>query len=166
VLDALRDKIGAPEWREKFKGVFTKASAFGDDLVLLKPMTYMNLSGESVQPASAFHKIAPANVLVIHDEIDLPFGDVRLKSGGGHAGNNGIRSVIEHLGTPDFLRIRVGVGRPPLGDRRDAADWVLSDFDPVETAELPEQIERTLDAVQRVVQDGVSAAMNVVNTKK
>jgi PTH1 family peptidyl-tRNA hydrolase len=165
-VDVIRSDIGAPEWREKYKGVFTKGAGYEGELVLLKPMTYMNLSGESVQPASALLKVAPKNIVVLHDEIDLPFGDVRLKVGGGHAGHNGLRSIIDRLGTADFHRVRIGVGRPPPGFRGEVADWVLSDFDAVETAELPAILERAADAVKRLVRDGPQAAMNAVNTRK
>lgn len=165
VVDLIRERIGAPEWREKWKGVFTKGAGFEDELTLLKPMTYMNLSGESVQPATAFLKISAENVVVVHDEIDLPFADVRLKSGGGHAGHNGLRSIIERLGTPDFFRVRVGVGRPPPGDRRDVADWVLSDFDAIESAELSGVLDRSALAVQRLIADGPKSAMNVINAR-
>jgi peptidyl-tRNA hydrolase, PTH1 family len=162
VVDVLRSEIGAPDWREKFKGRVAKSTAFGDELVLLEPLTYMNLSGESVQPCAAFHKIDPKNIVVVHDEIDLPFGDVRLKFGGGHAGHNGLRSITEHIG-PDFHRVRIGVGRPAFGE---VADYVLSDFSSIETAELLGKIERATDAIARLVKDGPQSAMNVINTKK
>jgi PTH1 family peptidyl-tRNA hydrolase len=119
-----------------------------------------------VQPASAFLKIAPVDVIVVHDELDLPWRDVRLKFGGGHAGNNGVRSVAQRLGTPDFVRVRVGIGKPPAGFRGRGADWVLSNFDPVERAELPDVIERAVDAITRVIDQGLGPAMNAVNTRK
>jgi PTH1 family peptidyl-tRNA hydrolase len=161
-VDALASDLGAPEWRDKWKGRTTKAG----DVTLLEPMTFMNLSGESVQPAAAFLKAAPTDILVVHDELDLPFGDVRLKMGGGHAGHNGLRSIIECLGSPDFARLRVGIGRPPAGFRGDVADWVLSNFDPVETAELPDVLDRGKAAIRRVLKDGIVPAMNVTNTRK
>jgi PTH1 family peptidyl-tRNA hydrolase len=161
-VDRLRDERALPDWKEKFSGVFTR----GDELMLLKPMTYMNVSGDSVQPAAAFVKVDPAHVVVLHDELDLPFGDVRLKSGGGHAGHNGLRSIIGRLGTPDFLRVRIGIGRPPPGFRGDVADFVLSDFDASERAELPDVLERALTAVKTLVEKGPAAAQNLVNTRK
>ena len=127
----------------------------------------MNLSGDSVQPAAAFLKVAPADVIVVHDELDLPWRDVRLKVGGGHAGHNGLRSIIQRLGTPDFVRVRVGIGKPPAGFRGDGADWVLSSFDAVERAELPDVVDarrRRGPAGARAT--GLAAAMNAVNTKK
>jgi peptidyl-tRNA hydrolase, PTH1 family len=167
VADALREAGGWPDYRPKFSGVWTRgALAGGAPIALLKPRTFMNLSGDSVQPAAAFLKVAPADVVVVHDELDLPWSDVRLKVGGGHAGNNGVRSIIQRLGTPDFVRVRVGIGKPPPGFRGGGADWVLSDFDAVERAELPDVIARALDAIRRVAEDGIAAAMNAVNTKK
>jgi PTH1 family peptidyl-tRNA hydrolase len=167
VADALRESAGWPDYRQKFSGVWTRgALASGAALALLKPQTYMNLSGDSVQPAAAFLKVAPADVIVVHDELDLPWSDVRLKVGGGHAGNNGVRSIIQRLGTPDFVRVRVGIGKPPPGFRGGGADWVLSDFDAVERAELPDVVARAIDAVRRVAEDGLAAAMNAVNTRK
>ena len=177
VVDRIRNEHALPEWKEKFSGVFTRGPAFGSangDVVLLKPMTFMNLSGDSVQPASAFVKVDPAHVVVVHDELDLAFGDVRLKMGGGHAGHNGLRSIIGRLGTPDFLRVRVGIGRPRRGHDEtdsagfsgDVADYVLSDFDSSERAELPDVLARAISAVQTLVEKGPSAAQNVVNTRK
>ena len=151
-----------PDFREKFSGLFAK----GDAITVLAPQTFMNLSGDSVQPAAAFLKVEPGRIVVVHDELDLPWKDVRLKVGGGHAGHNGLRSIIARLGTPEFVRVRVGVGRPPPGFRGDVADWVLSDFDAIERAELPDVVDRACAAVEKVVAEGAAAAMNAVNTKK
>lgn len=164
--DAIREREGLPDFKEKFSGVYSRGPAFSKEIVLLEPMTFMNLSGDSVQPASAFFKVAPSEIVVVHDELDVPFGEVRLKFGGGHAGHNGLRSIIERMGTPDFLRVRVGIGRPPPGFKGDVADFVLQDFDASEKAELPDVIARAIDAVARLAKDGPTAAMNVVNTKK
>jgi PTH1 family peptidyl-tRNA hydrolase len=162
VADEIRASLGLPDYKEKFSGVFSK----GDDLALLKPMTFMNLSGDSVQPCAAFLKVAVKDIVVVHDELDLPFGDVRLKQGGGHAGHNGLRSTMERLGSPDFARVRVGIGRPPPGFRGEVADYVLGDFDPVERAELPDVVGRALAAIRRVIQEGIAAAMNVTNARQ
>ena len=159
-VERLRDERGLPAWKEKFSGVFSRA----DELMLLEPMTFMNLSGDSVQPAAAFVKVDPAHVIVLHDELDLPFGDVRLKVGGGHAGHNGLRSIIQRLG-PDFVRVRIGVGRPPPGFRAEVADYVLSDFDASERAELPDVLARAIAAVTAVLEKGLTAAQNAVNTR-
>ena len=166
VADALRLETGWPDFRQKFSGLFTRGPLEGQDVALLKPQTFMNLSGDSVQPAAAFFKVAAQQIVVIHDELDLAWREMRLKVGGGHAGNNGVRSLIERLGDPDFVRVRVGIGKPPAGFRGDGADWVLSNFDPIERAELPDMIARAVDAVRRVVRDGPAAAMNVVNTAR
>ncbi len=159
--DELRSSLGLPDYKEKFSGVWTR----GDALALLKPLTYMNLSGDSAQPCAAFLKVAISDIIVLHDELDLPFGDVRLKQGGGHAGHNGLRSLIERLGSPDFVRVRIGIGRPPPGFRGEVADYVLSDFDPVEKAELPAVVTRVLAATKKVLAEGPQAAMNTVNQK-
>jgi peptidyl-tRNA hydrolase, PTH1 family len=164
VADALREAHGWPDYKQKFSGVWTRGVLDGQDIALLKPQTYMNLSGDSVQPAAAFFKVERAQIIVIHDELDLAWDEVRLKFGGGHAGNNGIRHIIERLG-PDFVRVRVGIGKPPPGFRGDGADWVLSGFSAVERAELPDVAGRAMGAVERVVRDGLAAAMNAVNTK-
>ncbi len=170
VVERLARSHGLPDLKEKFSGVWTKGElAIGgarQPVALLEPQTYMNLSGDSVQPAAAFLKVAPANVIVVHDELDLPWKDVRLKVGGGHAGHNGLRSIIQRLGTPEFVRVRVGIGRPPPGFKGDVADFVLQDFDAIERSELPDVVERAVAAVEKVVASGVAAAMNAVNTKK
>jgi PTH1 family peptidyl-tRNA hydrolase len=164
--DALRRGEGWPDFKQKFSGAWTRGTLEGEDVALLKPQTYMNLSGDSVQPAAAFLKVPSRQIIVVHDELDLPWKDVRLKAGGGHAGNNGIRSIVQRLGDPEFFRVRVGIGKPPAGFRGDGADWVLSNFDAIEKAELPEIVERAVDAVRRVVRDGPAVAMNLVNTRK
>lgn len=165
-LDAVREELGIPAFREKFSGAFTRGDALGAAVALLKPMTFMNLSGQSVQAAMAFLKIEPADVLVLHDELDLAFADVRIKAGGGHAGHNGLRSLIEQIGSPDFVRIRIGVGRPAPGFRGEVADYVLSSFEPSERAELPEVVARAAFAVRMTLTLGVQAAMNRVNAKE
>jgi PTH1 family peptidyl-tRNA hydrolase len=165
VVDALRERHGLPDFKEKFSGVWSRGPANGNDVVLLKPQTFMNVSGDSVQPASAFFKVDVSEIVVVHDELDIPFGEVRLKQGGGHAGHNGLRSIIDRMGSPDFVRVRVGIGRPPAGFKGDVADFVLQDFDGVERAEVPDVVTRACDAIDRVLKDGVKAAMNVINTK-
>src|SRR5215472_17050057 len=164
-VDELCRAEGFPDWRGKFSGLWTKGIVVDRDVVLLKPQTYMNLSGESVEPAAAFLKVDPGDVLVVHDELDLPFGDVRLKLGGGHAGHNGLRSIIERLGTADFVRVRVGIGRPPADFLGEMADYVLRDFDPSERAELPGVLGRAVTALKLVLAEGVAAAMTVVNKR-
>jgi PTH1 family peptidyl-tRNA hydrolase len=164
-VDAMAGAASGLVWKEKFGGVFARGELFGHPTLLLKPMTFMNLSGDSVQPALAFTKAAIEEVIVVHDELDVPFGEVRLKVGGGHAGHNGLRSIIERCASPDFVRVRIGIGRPPPGFRGDVADYVLHDFDPSEKAELPGVIEKAVDATRKVVTLGAAAAMNAVNAK-
>jgi PTH1 family peptidyl-tRNA hydrolase len=166
VVDALCRRAGLPDFKEKFSGVWTKGDLFGHPVALLKPMTYMNLSGDSVQPAAAFLKVAPSDIIVVHDELDLAWKDVRVKVGGGHAGHNGLRSMIQRLGTPDFVRVRVGIGKPGPGFQGDTADWVLSSFDAMERAEWPDVEARATQAVRTILEDGPGPAMNVANQKK
>ncbi|MBS2018453.1 MAG: aminoacyl-tRNA hydrolase [Deltaproteobacteria bacterium] len=147
VVSRLAAKHSLGDFKEKWSALWTKGDAFA----VLMPQTFMNLSGDSVQPAAAFLKVAPANVVVVHDELDIPWKDVRLKVGGGHAGHNGLRSIIGRLGTPDFKRIRVGVGRPPPGWKGDVADYVLADFDAMERAELPDVVDRAVTMVENAI---------------
>jgi PTH1 family peptidyl-tRNA hydrolase len=168
VVEHLARTHGMPDFKEKFSGVWTKGDlGVGSTrfpVALLKPGTFMNLSGDCVQPAAAFLKVEPKAIIVVHDELDLPWRDVKLKLGGGHAGHNGLRSLIDRLGVPDFVRVRVGVGRPPAGFKGDVADFVLQNFDTMESVELPEVIDRACAAVEAVVAKGAQAAMNALNT--
>jgi peptidyl-tRNA hydrolase, PTH1 family len=165
VVDAIREEEGWPDYKAKFAGVWTRGSLGGEAVALLKPQGYMNLSGESVQPAAAFLKVGMDHVIVVHDELDLVWKDIRIKAGGGHAGHNGVRSIIERLGDPGFVRVRVGIGSPARNGR-DAADWVLSNFDPVERAESPEVVSAAAVAVRGIIKDGVAKAMNRANTAR
>ena len=127
-------------------------------VVLAKPMTYMNLSGGPVAALRQFYKIAPAQVLALHDELDLPFGQVRAKFGGGEGGHNGLRSMSQSLGTKDYARTRFGIGRPP--GRQDPADFVLSDFSSVQRKELDFLIDRAADIAEAIMTNGVEWAQN------
>lgn len=164
-VDALASEAQAEAFREKFSGVYARAELGGEQAILLKPMTYMNESGRCVQPAMAFFKVTPAGLIVIHDELDLPFADVRLKFGGGHAGHNGLRSIMAQVGGGEFGRVRIGVGRPPAGFRGEVADYVLSSFDAVERAALPDCLKQSVQSVLEVATRGFDAAMNVRNTR-
>lgn len=165
VLDELASAHAAETFRKKFSGEYAEAIIEGRSAYLLRPETYMNESGRSVQPAAAFFDIEPANIIALHDELDLPFGEVRIKVGGGHAGHNGLRSIIRHLGSPDFVRVRIGIGRPPAGFKGEVADYVLSSFDASERAELPDVIAKAADAVRKIATLGVQRAMNEVNMR-
>jgi len=157
VVDELARRWGAPSFRDKFKGEFAKVAVGDEDVVLLKPMAYMNLSGEAVQAAMQFFKVPLGRVLCVHDELDLEFGVVRLKIGGGTAGHNGLRSMVEHCGGPDFVRCRVGIGRP---DRGRPEHYVLSDFNSLERVELGMVLELAADTAETAVREGARQAMN------
>ena len=150
-------------WRAKFSGQMAEVRAGSERLALLKPGTYMNDSGRSVGPAAAFFKLGPADVLVVHDEGDFDLGRLELKEGGGLAGHNGLRSIADHLGTQEFLRLRIGVGRPERGDPRPLADWVLANFEPHEHAE--QIVARAADAVEALVADGLTQAQARINVR-
>jgi PTH1 family peptidyl-tRNA hydrolase len=165
VIDRLAARAGDPAFSSKFRGQFAKAELSGKPLGLLKPETYMNESGKSVQPAVQFFKLQPSAVLLIHDELDLAFGDVRLKQGGGDAGNRGVRSVTESIG-PDTVRLRIGIGKPPPEFRGDTADFVLQGFAQTERTELDSVLDRAADAVVLVATQGISAAMNATNQRR
>lgn len=162
VVDHLADDLGV-SFREKFKGEVGKGRLRTEDVVLLKPMTFMNLSGESVQKAMAFYKIPLENVIVVHDELDLDEGTIRIKQGGGTAGHNGLKSIVQHCGGPDFVRIRYGVGRPRGGQA--TANYVLSDFNADEMAVLSDGIANAIKRVEAVIRLGISDAMNRYNRK-
>ena len=148
-------------WKSKFNGKLAEIRIDGHKVALLKPETYMNDSGRSVGSAMRFFKLEPGSVLVVHDEGDLPLGRLQARIGGGLAGHNGLRSVAAHLGTPDFLRLRVGVGRPERGDRRSLADYLLADFEPHEDAER--LVAAAADAVELLDAEGLDAAQRAVN---
>jgi peptidyl-tRNA hydrolase, PTH1 family len=151
-------------WRSKFNGRLAEVRIEGHKLALLKPETYMNDSGKSVRSAMQFFKLEPDRVLVVHDESDLELGRLQVRHGGGLAGHNGLRSVAQQLGTPEFLRLRVGVGRPGRGDRRPLADYVLDDFRPDEDPDA--LVAAAADAVELLDADGLDAAQRVVNTRR
>ena len=150
-------------WKGKFSGRVADLRIDGRRMAVLKPETYMNDSGRSVGAAVRFYKLPPESLLVVHDEIDFEPGRLQARRGGGLAGHNGLRSIAAHLGTPDFLRLRVGVGRPERGDRRDPADYVLSDFEPADDADA--LVARAADAVETLVRDGLDAAQQQFNER-
>ena len=148
-------------WRGKFSGRLAEVRIDGHRVALLKPETYMNESGRAVRAAVDFFKLAPDAVLVVHDEGDFDVGRLQARLGGGLAGHNGLRSVAQHLGTPDFLRLRIGVGRPERGDRRSLADFVLSDFEPHEDVDAI--VARAADAVETLDAEGLESAQRRFN---
>ncbi|MDX2054329.1 MAG: aminoacyl-tRNA hydrolase [Polyangiaceae bacterium] len=154
------------EWRQKFQGEIAQIELGGQKLTLLKPLTYMNESGQSVGPAAKFFKVEPRDVVVVHDELDLPLGTVRIKQGGGDAGHNGLRSIRAHLGTGDFIRIRLGIGRPPPTFRGEIADYVLQGFPLADQGARDTMAEQAALALELIVERGLSSAMNTVNQRK
>jgi len=154
VVDELARRHGA-SFRGKFSGRLAETRLGERRIALLEPETYMNESGRSIAPAARYFKVEADSVLVVHDDVDLEFGRVQARLGGGLAGHNGLRSVAQALGTQEFLRLRLGVGRPARGDRRPVADYVLSPFEPDEDVET--MISRGADAVESLVADGLEA---------
>ena len=162
VVDELAHRHGG-SWRGKFSGRIAEIRLDGHKVALLKPETYMNESGRSIAAAAGFFKVEPESVLVVHDESDLELGRLQLRLGGGLAGHNGLRSVAQSLKTPEFMRLRVGVGRPERGDPRPLADWVLSDFEPHDDADA--LVSHAADAVETLDAEGVERAQATVNRR-
>ena len=162
VLDELARRHGG-SWRSKFSGSLAEVRLGDAKLALLKPETYMNESGRSVGPAAAFFKLEPSEVLVVHDEGDFDLGRLELKVGGGLAGHNGLRSIARELGTQDFLRLRIGVGRPERGDPRPLADWLLANFEPHDDPDA--LVARAADAVELLLAEGVERTQLQVNRR-
>src|SRR6476619_2077410 len=160
VLDELARRHSG-SWRSKFSGSLAEIRLGDLRLALLKPETYMNDSGRSVGAAVRFFKVEPEQVLVVHDDVDLESGRLQARAGGGLAGHNGLRSLAQHLGSQDFLRLRIGIGRPGRGDPRPVADWVLSPFTPEEDPEA--LVGRGADAVETIARDGLEAAQQRFN---
>jgi len=160
VVDELARRHGG-SFRSKFSGQFSETRLDDLKLALLKPETYMNVSGQSIGAARKFFKVDPADVLVVHDDVDLEPGRLQAKFGGGLAGHNGLRSIAQALGTNDFLRLRIGVGRPGRGDRRSVADYVLGGFEP--EVDLDVLIGRSADAVETMARDGLEEAQRRYN---
>jgi PTH1 family peptidyl-tRNA hydrolase len=162
VADELARRHGG-SWKSKFSGQIAEIRLDGHKVALLKPETYMNDSGVAVGAAARFYKLEPSEVLVVHDEGDFELGRLEVKVGGGLAGHNGLRSIAQVLGTNDFLRLRIGVGRPERGDPRPLADWVLANFEPHDNAE--ELVASAADAVEALVAEGLKPAQARINTR-
>ncbi|HEX2295305.1 MAG TPA: aminoacyl-tRNA hydrolase [Actinomycetota bacterium] len=162
-VDVLLDRAGGRLKSHKSGCLVAEVSMRGERVVLARPTTYMNESGRPVRALLRWYKQPVENLVVVHDEIDIPFGEVRVKSGGGTAGHNGLGSIVNHLGSKDFARVRVGVGRPP--GAKAAAGHVLAGFSAGERKELPFLLVTAADAVESIVGDGVERAMNEFNTR-
>ena len=160
VADELARRHGG-SFRSKFSGRVTEVRLGDRRLALLKPETYMNESGRSVGAAARFYKVPPGQTLLVHDDVDLEEGRLQARLGGGLAGHNGLRSIAQHLGTNDFLRLRIGVGRPGRGDRRPVADYVLSPFDPA--FDVDALVARAADAVEQLAAEGLEATQRAFN---
>ena len=158
VADELAARVGGKFEAHKAGAEVLEGRLAGERIVLVKPRSYMNVSGGPVVGTAKFYSAPQENLVVIHDELDLPFGTVRLKLGGGENGHNGLRSITKSLGSKEYHRVRFGIGRPP--GRRDPADFVLRDFSSVERKELAFEIDRCADAVEALVGRGLEAAQN------
>lgn len=162
VADELAERQNAPIQRLKFKALTNLLTISGEKVLVMKPVTYMNLSGEAVGEAARFYKLPPERVLVITDDVSLPVGKLRIRKGGSAGGHNGLKSIIQHLGTDQFPRIKVGVGQKPHPDY-DMADWVLSKFAGEDLKTITEAIRKAADAVECLIQEGPDKAMNRFN---
>ncbi len=172
VIDRFAKSIGAPPYKEKFSGQFSRARHAGSNVNLLKPTTFMNLSGQSVVSAANFYRIPPENLIIIHDELDLPLGTIRLKEGGGTGGHKGLASVQEQLGKSNFIRIRLGIGRPESDEEdltrersSNISNYVLDNFTKQEEGVLVKILSRSDEAVECVMRRGITAAMNEFNKR-
>ncbi|MDX6475010.1 MAG: peptidyl-tRNA hydrolase, family [Gaiellaceae bacterium] len=163
VVDELARRHGGA-WRAKFNGRLAEIRIDGHKVALLKPETFMNDSGRAVQAAMKFFKLDPDAVLVVHDEGDFDLGRLQARIGGGLGGHNGLRSISRQLGTPDFMRLRVGVGRPERGDPRQLADFLLADFRPEDDADR--LVQAAADAVETLDAEGLEAAQRAINGKR
>jgi PTH1 family peptidyl-tRNA hydrolase len=162
VADVLAGRLRASFKRDRSRAAVATGRLAGWPVTLAKPQTFMNLSGGPVASLRSFFKLPPGRIVVVHDELDIPFGTIRLKLGGGDNGHNGLRSVTSALGTRDYFRVRVGIGRPP--GRMDPADFVLHDFSAAEKKLVPELLERSADAVEALLERGLAAAQNEFHT--
>ena len=161
LIDRLVVRLNARGMKVQSKAIVTTATYEDHKLILAKPQTYMNLSGQSAQGLLNFYKLPMENMLVAHDDLDLPFGTIRIRPGGGPGGQKGMASTIERLGTKDFPRLRIGIGRPP--GRMDPAAYVLQDFSRDEMKTLSEIVDRAAEAALTFVVEGLNKAMNKYN---
>lgn len=164
VIDILADRIGICVDEKKHRALCGRGVLEGQKVILLKPQTYMNLSGESVRAAADFYKAEPKNIIVVYDDISLEPGQLRIRGKGSAGGHNGIKNIIAHLGTQEFLRVKVGIGEKPKG--MDLADYVLSHFSQGERESMREAYKEAAEAVAVMVGQGIDEAMNRFNGKK
>jgi PTH1 family peptidyl-tRNA hydrolase len=164
MLDHFAEKNNLTFTDSKWKALVSKAVVWDESVVLLKPQTFMNLSGMAVAQAVNFYKLQPANIIVIHDDLDMEFGRLKIVSGGGDGGHKGIRSIIEHLGTKNFPRIKIGIGRPPTPVPPDK--YVLSTFNSEEKKMIEQKMSLVIEGLRVSLQQGISAAMTFINRKR
>jgi len=162
VVEVLASRWGFPAGQAQYGSLISMGSIRQEKVALVRPNTFMNLSGQPLASISGYYKVDLANLIVVHDDLELPAGVVRIKQGGGHGGHNGLRSINQQLG-PDYLRVRVGVGRPPEG--WDTAAFVLQRLDAAGLAALDQAVDAAADAVEAILRDGPIAAMNTLNTR-
>lgn len=162
-VDALAQHVGAPWKKEsRFSGETARLQADGHDIWLLKPATFMNCSGQSVRALADFYKIAPHEILAVHDDLDLPAGAARLKRGGGHGGHNGLRDIHRHLGGPDYLRLRVGIGHP--GQQQEVMNYVLARPTPEQSRAIGDALVRAAEALDTLLSQGWDRACTQLHT--
>lgn len=162
LVDALQGR-GFAAWKSGHNALSARGAIGNEDVLLVKPMTYMNLSGDAVGSLMRFYKVEPEALIAVHDELDFEVGRVAVKLGGGHGGHNGLRSLMAHCGR-DFVRVRVGVGKPP--SKEQGANWVLGHFDKRERSLVDEALGFAAEAVEAVIVEGAQAAMNRINAKR
>jgi PTH1 family peptidyl-tRNA hydrolase len=161
VVDRLSEKLDIPLTQAKFKGLFGSGHVRGEKVILLKPLTYMNLSGEAIRMVMDYFNISPEDIIVIYDDLDLPVGKIRLRQKGSAGGHNGIKSTIQHLGTQEFNRIRVGIARPQNG--QSVTDYVLSNFSGEEQEIINEVVNRCAEACEAALEKPFLQVMNEFN---
>ena len=164
VIDVLADMLGTTVEEKKFKGCYGRGIIGGEKVLLLKPQTFMNLSGESIRAASDFYKVDPEHIIIIYDDISLDVGQLRIRKKGSAGGHNGIKNIIAHLGTQEFPRIKVGVGDKPK--KMDLADYVLSRFSKEDRAAMEDAFKEAAKAVEVMITEGMDTAMNQFNGHK
>lgn len=161
-IDFISRRYNIPINRTKFKGLIGEGNMFSTKVMLLKPLTYMNLSGDSVRETASFYKVEPKNIIVIHDDIDLDIGKIRIRPKGSAGGHNGIKSIIANLNSEEFIRVRIGVGYP----KNDLVKFVLDKFSDQDRKIIDKVFETASDAVDTIIKDGVLIAMNKYNGLK
>ncbi|HWP34320.1 MAG TPA: aminoacyl-tRNA hydrolase [Thermodesulfobacteriota bacterium] len=161
VVEALARAHGLRFGPHRFDALAARGRVAGEELLLVKPQTFMNESGRCLAPLLAFYRLGPADLLVVHDDLDLALGRIQIRQRGGDGGHNGLRSIIAALGDAGFLRLRVGIGRPP--DRQDPADYVLSPFAPEELPVVEQAVGRSVEAIETLLREGVARAMTRFN---